>query len=83
MKSNTQNAKIEAITDKTMVVGIDIGSETHYARTFTNRGIELSDRPFSLSNTEAGFLEIKALIEDLTKKNRMEAVVPGMEPTGH
>ena len=32
MKSNTQNAKIEAITENTLVLGIDIGSETHYAR---------------------------------------------------
>ena len=29
MKSNTQNAKIEAITEKTLVLGIDVGSETH------------------------------------------------------
>ena len=34
MKSNTQNAKIEAITENTLVLGIDIGSETHYARAF-------------------------------------------------
>ena len=29
MKSNTQNAKIEAITEKTLVLGIDVGSEMH------------------------------------------------------
>ena len=34
MKSNTQNTKIEAITEKTLVLGIDVGSETHYARAF-------------------------------------------------
>ncbi len=34
MNSNTQNKKIEAITEKTLVVGIDVGSETHYARAF-------------------------------------------------
>ena len=28
MKNNTQNEKIARITDATMVVGIDIGSET-------------------------------------------------------
>ena len=39
MKSNTQNAKIEAITEKTLVLGIDVGSETHYARAFDYRGI--------------------------------------------
>lgn len=28
MKYNTQNAKIESITEKTLIVGIDVGSET-------------------------------------------------------
>ena len=44
MKSNTQNAKIEAITEKTLVLGIDVGSETHYARAFDYRGIEYSKK---------------------------------------
>lgn len=30
-KTNTQNTRIEAITEKTLVLGIDVGSETHYA----------------------------------------------------
>ncbi len=34
MKYNTQNAKIKFITEKTLIVGIDVGSETHFARTF-------------------------------------------------
>ncbi len=55
MKSNTQNAKIEAITENTLVLGIDIGSETHYARAFDYRGVEYSKKPFKFSNTEAGF----------------------------
>ena len=44
MKSNTQNKKIEAITEKTLVVGIDVGSEMHYARAFDHRGIEYSKK---------------------------------------
>ena len=60
MKYNTQNAKIEAITNETMVVGIDIGSQTHYARAFTNRGIEFSKRPFEFSNSAEGFASLKA-----------------------
>ena len=50
MKSNTQNAKIEAITEKTLVLGIDVGSKTHYARAFDYRGIEYSKKPFKFSN---------------------------------
>lgn len=56
MKSNTQNAKIEAITEKTLVLGIDVGSETHYARAFDYRGIEYSKKPIKFSNNEAGFV---------------------------
>lgn len=44
MKSNTQNAKIESITEKTLVLGIDVGNETHYARAFDYRGIEYSKK---------------------------------------
>ena len=53
MKSNTQNAKIEAITEKTLVLGIDVGSETHYARAFDYRGIEYSKKPFKFSKAES------------------------------
>lgn len=34
----TQNEKIEQVTDSTIVVGVDIGSQIHYARAFDNRG---------------------------------------------
>lgn len=41
MKSNTQNAKIKAITETTLVLGIDVGSETHYAGAFDYRGMSI------------------------------------------
>lgn len=83
MKSNTQNAKIEAITENTLVLGIDIGSETNYARAFDYRGIEYSKKPFKFSNTEAGFMSFKAWIQDMKEMHEKDKVVPGMEPTGH
>ena len=83
MKSNTQNAKITAITEKTLVVGIDVGSETHYARAFSWRGFEFSRKPLEFSNSEEGFEALKAWIEDLKKKRGLDKVIPGMEPTGH
>lgn len=60
MNSNTQNAKIEAITEKTLVIGIDVGSETHNARAFTWRGIELTKKVFEFSNDKEGFTSFKA-----------------------
>ena len=83
MKSNTQNAKITAITEKTLIVGIDVGSETHYARAFSWRGFEFSRKPLEFSNSEEGFEMLKAWIEDLKKKRGLDKVIPGMEPTGH
>ena len=44
----TQNEKIEQVTDSTMVVGVDIGSQIHYARAFDNRGRELTKTYFFL-----------------------------------
>mgnify|MGYP000577072557 CR=1 FL=1 len=44
MKSNTQNARIEAVTEKRLVAGIDVGSEFNYAGAFDWRGINLTDR---------------------------------------
>ena len=83
MKSNTQNTKIEAITETTLVLGIDVGSETHYARAFDYRGIEYSKKPLKFSNDEAGFVTFKAWILDIKEKHGKDKVIPGMEPTGH
>ncbi len=36
-----QNEKISQVKVSNMVVGVDIGSKTHYARAFNWRGVEL------------------------------------------
>ena len=46
--NDTQNKKIAQVTDTTLVVGVDIGSDTHYARAILARGFEVSKKPFSL-----------------------------------
>ena len=83
MNCNTQNAKIASITEKTLIVGIDVGSETHYARAFDWRNYEYTKKPLEFSNTEAGFQTFKAWMEDMAEKHGKTAVIPGMEPTGH
>ena len=83
MNYNTQNAKIASITEKTLIVGIDVGSETHYARAFNWRNYEYSKKPFAFSNDEAGFASFKAWMNDMAEKHGMETIIPGMEPTGH
>lgn len=83
MNCNTQNAKIASITEKTLIVGIDVGSETHFARAFDWRNYEYSRKPFEFSNNEAGFLAFRAWMDDITEKHGKDVVIPGMEPTGH
>ncbi|WP_313340563.1 IS110 family transposase [Sedimentibacter sp.] len=83
MNCNTQNAKIASITEKTLIVGIDVGSETHFARAFDWRNYEYSKKPFAFSNNEAGFVTFKAWMEDIAEKHGKDVVIPGMEPTGH
>jgi transposase len=83
MKSTTQNAKIAAITEKTLIIGIDVGSETHFARAFDWRGYEFSRKPIEFSNTGEGFETFRAWINELKEKHGMDKVMPGMEPTGH
>ena len=68
---------------KTLIVGIDVGSETHYARAFDWRNYEYSKKPFAFNNDEAGFAAFKAWMEDMVEKYGKEVVIPGMEPTGH
>ena len=66
-----------------MIVGIYVGSKTHYARAFDWRNYEYSKKPLEFSNTEAGFLTLKAWMEYIAEKHDKTAVIPGMEPTGH
>lgn len=79
----TQNEKIEQVNDNVMVVGVDIGSQTHYARAFDNRGRELTKRVFCFQNDIEGFNSFNQWAEDLKSGNGKTDVMIGCEPTGH
>ena len=79
----TQNAKIEQVTDKTMVVGVDIESQLHYARAFDNRGRELTRKVFSFWNDIGGFNFFNSWMEKLMVGNDKTDVLISCEPTGH
>ena len=83
MKYNTQNKKIAPITEKTLVVGIDVGSQVHYARAFDWRNFEYSRKAFAFSNDEEGFMAFKNWMNEIAEKHQKEVIIPGMEPTGH
>lgn len=83
MNCNTQNEKIEMLTDEWLLIGIDVGSEKHYARAFTNRKVELSRKAFGFSNDEEGFDAFEAWTTDIMRTNGRKYIICGMEPTGH
>ena len=82
MKS-TQNKKIEQVKESTMVVGIDVGSETHYFRAFNWRGIQLTKKAISFPNTNEGFEFFNSVLGGLLKENSLSDIIVGLEPTGH
>jgi len=78
----TQNEKLNQVSVQSIVVGIDIASETHYARAFDWRGVELG-KVFKFENSMEGFQSFSKWVDILKKKASKNAVLVGAEPTGH
>lgn len=79
----TQNEKIMSITERTLVIGIDIAKDVHFARAFDYRGIELSRVIKSFENTAEGFKMFEEWANSLAKENQKDNLIIGLEPTGH
>ena len=78
---NKQNEKIELVDEKTLVIGVDVGSYDEYARAFTCRKQELSKKPLHFHNTAEGFKTFKYWAVNIMKANGLEKIIVGMEPT--
>lgn len=78
-----KNDKIDFITDDMLIVGCDIGSETHYVRAIDTRGRELSKEPYSFNNDQEGFQSLYTWAVNIAAKNKKCQIVLGLEPTGH
>lgn len=79
----TQNAKIAQVTEKTLVIGVDVGSIIHYARAFNWRGQELSKKAFHFSNDLDGYHGFAKWLNGYRQSMDAEKVYVGCEPTGH
>ncbi len=77
-----QKRKQLAITDDTLVVGVDIAKNYQWARFVDFRGIE-HDHALKFKNRKGGFEVILAKIRAICKQDNFKKVVVGMEPTGH
>ena len=79
---NRNNQKLEAITPKTLIIGVDIAKQTQWARFVNYRGLEIG-KALKFQNDRNGFETILASIDAICKNKRLEDVIVGMEPTGH
>lgn len=77
-----QNERINQVEESSIVIGIDIASEIHYARAFDWRGMELG-KVLQFENNLKGFEKLHQWIEQLQQEHQKDSVLLGAEPTGH
>jgi transposase len=78
----TQNEKILQIKFETLIVGIDVGKQTHYARAFDFRGLELA-KLLRFSNSRQGYEDLESWMQGIMKEHGKTEAIVGFEPTGH
>ena len=78
-----KNAKLTFISDDMLIIGCDVGSDTHYVRAIDTRGRELSKGAFPFSNNAEGFQSAKAWATEIAAEHGKKQIVLGVEPTGH
>ena len=78
-----KNAKLSFISDDMLILGCDVGSETHYLRAIDTRGRELSKSAFPFSNNSEGFQAAKEWAVKIAAEHDKKQIVLGLEPTGH
>ena len=78
----TQNERILQVSNEKLIIGIDVASEIHYARSFDNRGIEQA-KVFRFTNNREGFEAFVKWTDAVKRKSSKRDVIVGLEPTGH
>lgn len=80
--NHNRNQKINQITESTLVVGVDIAKETHYACAIDDRGRELK-KSWKVKQSRQGFETFYADVMALMSHHDKTKVSIGFEPTGH
>jgi len=74
--------KIMRVTDKTIIVGVDVAKKEHWARVTDYRGVDLC-KPIKVLNSEEGFDNLMLRVEKIRTVKGCDKVMVGMEPSGH
>lgn len=78
-----KNKKLSFISDDMLILGCDVGSETHYMRAIDTRGRELSKSVYSFRNDYEGFHSAREWAVKMAAEYNKSQIVLGLEPTGH
>ncbi|WP_255259758.1 IS110 family transposase [Lentibacillus sp. CBA3610] len=78
----TQNERLAQITEKTLIIGIDVAKKKHVARAIDDRGRDLAKR-LVFENTFTGFKQLLKWAQNLADETNKSNFIFGMEPTGH
>ena len=79
----TQNGRIAQVTETTLVVGVDVGSTTHYVRAFDWCGNETGKSVCRIENNREGFDKFNKWMKFTAKRTYADRIIVGAEPTGH
>jgi transposase len=79
---NSQQEKRKRIGDRTLVIGMDIGSEFN-AACFMDKEGNILGRYATVYNSRRGFDYFQSMVMKTKKKHKLTDVLIGMEPTGH
>lgn len=77
------NQRVDRVTEKTLIIGVDIAKERHVAQAANFRGRILNRYPIQFDNSGDGFQQLLGFIQRSQKQYGMDDVIVGMESTGH
>ncbi|GGB44029.1 IS110 family transposase [Lentibacillus populi] len=78
----TQNERLGQITEKTIIIGIDVAKRKHVARAIDDRGRDLAKR-LVFANSFSGYKQLLEWAHHLLDETNRHKLILGMEPTGH
>lgn len=76
------NDNIKIIKESTLIVGIDVAKNVHYASASDSRGIQIG-KTISFNNDVEGINNLLKWINSLKLKFNKSDTIIGLEPTGH
>ena len=77
----TQNEKIERISEKTLVIGVDIAKDKHYAQVVNWRK-QAVRKGLGFKNKKEGFEKFLRWVQQALKQTGANDILVAMEPTG-